>query len=70
MGTHDFDTVKGPFTYEARKPGEFKFKALNKTEEHTGEELLHIYKTDPKLKEFVNLLEGKELYPILVDSNG
>ena len=44
MGTHDLDTVKGPFVYEARKPNDFKFRALNKTEEHTGEELLTIYK--------------------------
>ena len=50
MGTHDLDTVKGPFTYEAKKPNDFKFKALNKTEENTGEELLHIYKVNIVLK--------------------
>jgi phenylalanyl-tRNA synthetase beta chain len=44
MGTHDFDTVKGPFRYEARNSKEFKFRALNRTEENTGEELLQIYK--------------------------
>ncbi len=44
MGTHDFDTVTGPFVYDAVAPKEFKFKALNRTEENTGEELLQIYK--------------------------
>ena len=44
MGTHDLDTVKGPFTYEARKPNDFKFKALKQSEEFTGEQLLHMYK--------------------------
>lgn len=29
MGTHDLDTVKGPFTYEALPPDQIKFKPLN-----------------------------------------
>ena len=30
IGTHDLDTVEGPFTYEALPPEEIKFKPLNK----------------------------------------
>ena len=29
MGTHDLDTVEGPFTYEALPPDQIKFKPLN-----------------------------------------
>ena len=29
IGTHDFDTVKGPFLYDARPPQDIKFKPLN-----------------------------------------
>jgi len=29
MGTHDLDTVEGPFTYEAHPPDQIKFKPLN-----------------------------------------
>ena len=29
MGTHDLDTIQGPFTYEALPPEEIKFAPLN-----------------------------------------
>ena len=29
IGTHDLDTVEGPFTYEALPPEQIKFKPLN-----------------------------------------
>ena len=29
IGTHDLDTVEGPFTYEALPPEDIKFKPLN-----------------------------------------
>ena len=29
MGTHDLDTIQGPFTYEALPPDQIKFKPLN-----------------------------------------
>ena len=29
IGTHDFDTLKGPFLFDALPPSEIKFKPLN-----------------------------------------
>ena len=29
IGTHDLDTVEGPFTYEALPPEQIKFRPLN-----------------------------------------
>ena len=29
IGTHDLDTVEGPFSYEALPPEQIKFKPLN-----------------------------------------
>lgn len=29
MGTHDLDTIQGPFTYEALPPEKIKFVPLN-----------------------------------------
>ena len=29
MGTHDLDTIEGPFSYEALPPDQIKFKPLN-----------------------------------------
>lgn len=43
IGTHDLDTIKGPFTYSAKPPKDIKFQALNKTEEYTAEELMEHY---------------------------
>lgn len=43
IGTHDLDTLKPPFTYEALPPKEIKFAPLNKTQEFTAEELMTVY---------------------------
>ena len=40
IGTHDLDTLKGPFRYEARPPKDIKFIPLNKDKEYTAEELM------------------------------
>ncbi|XP_036612944.1 phenylalanine--tRNA ligase beta subunit [Trichosurus vulpecula] len=70
IGTHDLDTVSGPFTYTARPPSDIKFRALNQTEEHTACELMDLYKTDNHLKHFLPIIENKPLYPVIYDSNG
>ncbi|XP_051839424.1 phenylalanine--tRNA ligase beta subunit [Antechinus flavipes] len=70
IGTHDLDTVSGPFTYTARPPSDIKFKALNQTKEHTACELMDLYKTDNHLKHFLHIIENKPLYPVIYDSNG
>ena len=44
MGTHDLDTIEGPFLYTAKPPSEIVFKALNQTKETTAAELMQIYK--------------------------
>lgn len=70
MGTHDFDTVKGPFYFRALHPSEIKFKALKQTEVTDGFQLLEKLRTDNKLKKYCHLLDGKEKYPVLFDSQG
>jgi len=40
IGTHDYDTLKGPFSYEARKPEEIKFISLGNTKTLNGAELM------------------------------
>ena len=70
MGTHDLDTVKGPFSYRALKPEHIHFVPLNREEEVNGDGLMSILKDDPKLGKYLYLLEGKEKYPVMMDSNG
>lgn len=43
IGTHDLDTIKPPFIYDAKPPNEIKFRALNQQNEHTAAELMDIY---------------------------
>ncbi len=43
IGTHDLDTIQGPFIYNAKPPSEIKFKALNQTKEYTAVELMELY---------------------------
>lgn len=43
IGTHDLDTIKGPFTYEALPPEQIKFVPLNQTKEMNAKELMEFY---------------------------
>ena len=43
IGTHDLDTIKGPFIYDAKPPSEICFQALNQTREYTAVELMELY---------------------------
>ena len=43
IGTHDLDTIQGPYKYVAKPPKDIKFKPLNQTKEFTAEELMELY---------------------------
>lgn len=70
VGTHDLDTVQGPFTYEARKPEDIKFIPLNQTKEMNGVELMEHYSTHAQLKQFLPIIKDSPVYPVIYDSNG
>lgn len=40
IGTHDLDSIQGPFTYQARRPEDIRFAPLNQTKEMDGNELM------------------------------
>ncbi|XP_046850860.1 phenylalanine--tRNA ligase beta subunit-like [Xenia sp. Carnegie-2017] len=69
IGTHDLDTVKGPFLYDARTPQDIKFVPLNKHKEYTAVEMMDLYQTDNKLKHYLHIIKDKPFYPIIYDSN-
>lgn len=70
MGTHDLDTIKGPFTYTAKPPSEISFKPLNQTKEMTAVEMMKFYKEDGHLRHFLHIIEDKPVYPVIYDANG
>lgn len=57
IGTHDLDTIKGPFTYDALPPKDIRFTPLNQTKEMNGEELMAFY----DVRDISNLLSRQSL---------
>lgn len=49
IGTHDLDTISGPFSYTAKAPNDIKFKPLNQTKEFTAAEQMELYSVSPLL---------------------
>ncbi|EQL00564.1 hypothetical protein G6O67_002286 [Ophiocordyceps sinensis] len=70
MGTHDLDTVQGPFTYEALPPRDIKFTPLNQTREMNAEELMTFYEADKNLGRYLHIIRDAPVYPVIYDANG
>ncbi|KAJ3268353.1 hypothetical protein HDV01_003092 [Terramyces sp. JEL0728] len=47
IGTHDLDTISGPFYYEAKAPQDINFIPLNQTKSMNGRELMEFYQDSP-----------------------
>ncbi|EFZ00983.1 hypothetical protein MHUMG1_05406 [Metarhizium humberi] len=69
MGTHDLDTIQGPFTYEALPPRDIKFIPLNQTKEMNAEELMTFYETDKHLGRYLHIIRDAPVYPVIYDAN-
>lgn len=69
IGTHDLDTVKGPFTYEALKPEEIEFIPLNQTKKMNAKELMEFYEKDKHLGRFLHIIRDSPVYPVIYDAN-
>ncbi|KAI6091809.1 phenylalanyl-tRNA synthetase beta chain [Hypoxylon rubiginosum] len=69
IGTHDLDTIKGPFTYEARPPQDISFVPLNQTKKMNGEELMAFYEKDRHLGRYLHIIRDKPVYPVIYDAN-
>ncbi|XP_054717836.1 LOW QUALITY PROTEIN: phenylalanine--tRNA ligase beta subunit-like [Uloborus diversus] len=69
IGTHDLDTISGPFRFTAEPPKDIKFCPLNKDKEYTAEELMELYVNEPHLKQYLHIIKDKPVYPIIYDRN-
>ncbi|KAJ7978803.1 phenylalanine--tRNA ligase beta subunit, cytoplasmic [Quillaja saponaria] len=69
IGTHDLDTLKGPFTYEALPPSSINFVPLKQEKNFRADELMQFYKSDLKLKKFLHIIEDSPVFPVIYDSN-
>lgn len=70
IGTHDYDTIRGPFVYDAKPPKQIKFKPLNQDKEYTGEQLMELYSTHAQLKAYLPIIRDSPVYPVIYDANG
>jgi phenylalanyl-tRNA synthetase beta chain len=70
IGTHDLDTIQGPFHYKALPPQDISFIPLNQSEEMRGDELMTFYEKDKHLGKYLHIIRDKHVYPIIYDKNG
>ncbi|KAF8351341.1 phenylalanyl-tRNA synthetase subunit beta [Amanita rubescens] len=68
IGTHDLDTLKPPFRYEARAPNNIKFAPLGKNKEYTAEELMTLYESEKHLARYLHIIRDSPVYPIIYDA--
>jgi phenylalanyl-tRNA synthetase beta chain len=72
IGTHDMDTVEGPFVYDARPGSDIEFVPLTPdNRSFNAKELLEFYETDASakhLKPYVPIIKDSPLYPVIVDA--
>ncbi|KAH9625558.1 hypothetical protein KSS87_023455 [Heliosperma pusillum] len=68
IGTHDLDTIQGPFTYEALSPEQINFVPLKQVKNFRADELMEFYKSDLKLKKFLHIIAESPVFPVIYDS--
>lgn len=68
IGTHDYDTVRGPFLYTAQAQDDIHFKALNQKEELSARALFEVLATDNNLKQYLSIVDSEPKIPVIYDS--
>ncbi|KAF2009211.1 phenylalanyl-tRNA synthetase beta chain [Aaosphaeria arxii CBS 175.79] len=69
IGTHDLDTIKGPYTYEALAPEQIEFVPLNQTQKMNGKQLMEFYEKDKHLGRYLHIIRDSPVYPVIYDAN-
>jgi phenylalanyl-tRNA synthetase beta chain len=69
IGTHDLDTIEGPFTYEAHPPKDICFVPLNQSKKMDGEALMSLYESDKHLGRYLHIIRDSPVYPVIYDAN-
>ncbi|KAJ1729579.1 phenylalanine--tRNA ligase subunit beta, partial [Coemansia biformis] len=68
IGTHDLDTVTGPFTYEAQTPEDIKFVPLDQTELMDGRRLIEFYESVKHIEPYLHIIRDSPVYPVIYDA--
>eukprot|EP00953_Heterococcus_sp_UTEX-ZZ885_P001461 1314-Heterococcus_DN1.PRE.3 len=75
IGTHDLDTLQGPFVYDALPPKDISFVPLVPCDRGPlgAKELLDVYNTEPALKHlkpYTSIIYDSPVYPVVLDAQG
>ena len=70
IGTHDLDTLTGPFTYSADPPKDIRFKPLNQAKEMSAPQMMELFSQDSHLKQYLHIIRDSPVYPVIRDSKG
>lgn len=68
IGTHDLDTIQGPFYYNAKSPNDIKFIPLNQTKEMNAIEIMDFYSNHAQLKQYLPIIRDSSVYSVIYDS--
>lgn len=69
IGTHDLDTIRGPFRYRALAPEDIAFVPLNQTKRMTAVQLMDFYATHAQLKQYLPIIRDSAVYPVIYDAD-
>ncbi len=73
IGTHDLDTIQGPFSYEALPPSDIRFRPLFEEREFEAKEYMDMLRTHPDKKsnlgKFTGIIYDSPVYPVIYDAN-
>ncbi|KAI5172291.1 phenylalanyl-tRNA synthetase beta chain [Nematocida sp. LUAm3] len=67
IGTHNYDVTEHPYKYTVMKEEDISFVPLNQNRLYTRKELDLLYKSDSKLKAYLNLSRDEEGVPVVLD---
>lgn len=69
IGTHDLDTLRAPFSYEALPPPDIQFVPLAQMQQYDAEQLMQLYEEDAQLKKYLPIIRDAPNYPVIYDVN-
>lgn len=69
IGTHDLDTIEGPFSYEALPPEQIEFAPLNQTKKMNAKQMMDFFEKDKHLSRYLPIIRDSPVYPIIYDKN-
>ena len=69
IGTHDLDTIEGPFSYEALPPDQIEFAPLNETTVMKAPQMMQHFDKDRHLSRYLHIIRDSPVYPIIYDKN-